>query len=254
MTIALGRWDPAGLRESQDLSGNAATCENRANLGHGYVAWSAALEKHSPELFRGYKWVGAMGSGKDGGTLDIYKVIPMGGNVEEVKKEETQLELKKKPQQLFNQRDFSWKKILHPMLGDLMTSDNSILTETPFTQTSLRLYTDHRVMTQIVIPGVSHISLMAATAMIAGQQMGDGQSGKTEDECGVVTEVLFERPYFVHRGAHIITHHGQGADLNPDLPADLTLGPGSDETGAVMTYCRAATATRAFRPCKVSVY
>merc|ERR1712063_30488 len=195
------------------------------------------------------------GSGKDGGTLDIYKVIPMVG--EEVKKdnkEETQLDIKKKPQQLFNQRDFSWKRILHPMLGDILTADNSILTEAPFTATSLRLYTDHRVMTQIVIPGVSHISLMAATAIVAGQQMGDGQSGKNEDECGVVQEVLFERPYFIHRGAHIITHHGQGEDLNPDFPPDLPLGPGSDETGAVMTYCRAASATRAFRPSKLSVY
>merc|ERR1712066_1120499 len=46
------------------------------------------------------------------------------------------------------QKSFEWRKIYHALVGGVG---------------GMRMYTDHRVMGAVVLPGVSHVSLMAAT-------------------------------------------------------------------------------------------
>merc|ERR1712060_520095 len=65
------------------------------------------------------------------------------------------------------QKAFEWRQIHHAMLGGVgPTPDGGMITEAQFNPTPMRMYTDHRVMGAIVLPGVSHVSLMAATGTV----------------------------------------------------------------------------------------
>ena len=103
-----------------------------------------------------------------------------------------------------------------------------------------RMYTDHRVMGQVVLPGVSHVSLMAATASLGFPSPGGGMG----DWHISVKEVLFERPYIVHSGADLIAAIANGVDpstiqaMAGGLPLPMT------PVGVPTTYCRSTTVTK----------
>merc|ERR1719273_2437303 len=91
-------------------------------------------------------------------------------------------------------------------------------------------------MGAVVLPGVSHVSLMAATGSIGFPAPGGG-----EWHMGV-KEVLFERPYIVNSGAELIAAINAGMD-----PSQMGGGGGGMQAamlpvGVPMTYCR-STAT-----------
>merc|ERR1740133_35311 len=69
---------------------------------------------------------------------------------------------------IFKKSAFSWRSIYHPFVNTTYdpVGDGHIVAEVCFTPTPMRMYTDHRVMGQIVLPGVSHISLCAACASV----------------------------------------------------------------------------------------
>merc|ERR1711862_900490 len=73
---------------------------------------------------------------------------------------------------------------------------------------------------------------MAATGLVGYQ---DGSMpGRNQEQCAVVKEVLFERPYVVSAGTEILAAVGDsGYQANPSGPVLGTEVPGSS-----MTYCR----------------
>merc|ERR1712151_565613 len=139
------------------------------------------------------------------------------------------------------QKAFEWRQIHHAMLGGVGgTPDGGLITEQQFNPTPMRMYTDHRVMGAIVLPGVSHVSLFAATATVgmpmpvgAGFSRGGGQEFHIS-----IKEVLFERPYIVNEGLEIIKAiEGAGGDG----------GFGSRDAmlaGTQMTYCRCTAVSK----------
>merc|ERR1719162_2590132 len=100
------------------------------------------------------------------------------------------------------QKSFEWRKIYHALVGPGVGGmpDGGIITETVFNPTVTRMYTDHRVMGQIVLPGVSHISLAAAVASVGME----GTGFKRNEFSINVHETFFERPYLVNDGKEII--------------------------------------------------
>merc|ERR1719401_2724133 len=108
------------------------------------------------------------------------------------------------------QKSFEWRKIYHALVrpGVAQLSEGGLITETVITPTSMRMYTDHRVMGAVVFPGVSHVSLFAATGSIGFPSPG----GIASDWHMSVKEVLFERPYIVNSGAELIAAIAAGVD------------------------------------------
>merc|ERR1712032_1338622 len=156
-------------------------------------------------------------------------------------------EIQKKTQAQFDRKEFSWRKIMHVLQSGLSgTSDGGFVTEVVFSPTPLRMYTDHRVMGAMVLPGVSHMGLMAATGLVGYQ---DGSMpGRNQEQCAVVKEVLFERPYVVSAGTEILAAVGDsGYQPNPSGPALGTEVPGSS-----MTYCRSMSVAGRSRPTRPS--
>jgi hypothetical protein len=136
-------------------------------------------------------------------------------------------EVSMKAPDLFKKTTFSWRSIYHPMCNQVFDpiGDGSIVAEVVFTPTPMRMYTDHRVMGQIVLPGVSHISLTAACASIGME----GTGFKRNEFSINVHETFFERPYLVNDGNEIIAMvAAQGGNASA-----LASIPGSE-----MTYCR----------------
>jgi len=125
---------------------------------------------------------------------------------------------------IFKKSAFSWRSIYHPFVNSTYdpVGDGHIVAEVCFTPTPMRMYTDHRVMGQIVLPGVSHISLCAACASVGME----GTGFKRNEFSINVHETFFERPYLVNDGNEIIAMvAAQGGDVRSV--------PGTD-----MTYCR----------------
>lgn len=140
------------------------------------------------------------------------------------------------------QKAFEWRKIYHAMVGPgvFPNPDGGLITEQVFNPTVMRMYTDHRVMGQIVLPGVSHVSLFAATGSIGFPNPG----GIASDWHMSIKEVLFERPYIVNSGAELIAAIQSGAD-----PAELANQGGGMQAailpvGVPMTYCRATSVSK----------
>jgi len=138
------------------------------------------------------------------------------------------------------QKSFEWRKIYHALVGGVgQLPEGGIVTETVFSPTAMRMYTDHRVMGQIVLPGVSHVSLMAATGSIGFPNPG----GIASDWHMSIKETLFERPYIVNSGAELIAAIQSGAD-----PSQMGGGGGMQAAmlpvGVPMTYCRATSVTK----------
>merc|ERR1712050_414158 len=139
------------------------------------------------------------------------------------------------------QKAFEWRQIHHAMLGPVgPTPDGCLYTEAQFNPTPMRMYTDHRVMGAIVLPGVSHVSLMAATATV-GMPMpigGGFTRGGGQDFHISIKEVLFERPYIVNESMEIIKAiEGAGGEG----------GFGSRDAmlaGTQMTYCRCTAVSK----------
>lgn len=137
-------------------------------------------------------------------------------------------------------KSFEWRKIYHALVGQVGPGEGGLLAEALITPTSMRMYTDHRVMCQVVLPGVSHVSLMAATASLGFPSPGGGMG----DWHISVKEVLFERPYIVHSGADLIAAIANGVDpstvqaMAGGLPIPMT------PVGVPTTYCRSTTVTK----------
>jgi hypothetical protein len=106
---------------------------------------------------------------------------------------------------------------LHPLHGHCKKEyQGEMRIESTIDSVTLRLFRHHRVIQQIVLPGASHIGLMAAGGLLA-------QDGRT-DVCA--RDVLFLRPYLVpnaqtespkglHDG-HAEMVHAQGqVDIQP---------------------------------------
>jgi hypothetical protein len=125
---------------------------------------------------------------------------------------------------LFKKTAFSWRSIYHPMVNQTFDpiGDGTIVAEVCFTPTPMRMYTDHRVMGQIVLPGVSHISLCAATASVGME----GTGFKRNEFSINVYDVFFERPYLVNDGNEIIAMVASQGGNPQNVP------------GAELTYCR----------------
>merc|ERR1712039_530704 len=128
------------------------------------------------------------------------------------------------------QKSFEWRKIYHALVGGVGgMPEGGLFTETVISPTAMRMYTDHRVMGAVVLPGVSHVSLMAATGSIGYPSPG----GLANDWHMSIKEVLFERPYIVNSGAELIAAIQSGAD--PSGGGVSAMLP----VGVPMTYCRA---------------
>merc|ERR1711972_50196 len=55
------------------------------------------------------------------------------------------------------QKSFEWRKIYHALLGGVGgMPEGGIATECLISPTAMRMYTDHRVMGAVVLPGVAH--------------------------------------------------------------------------------------------------
>jgi len=200
------------------------------------------MKKAVPELFLDYEWVGSAGPGVGGGKAQpIYRMKRLDGEVvgytggsgytpaAPSRAEEASKELAKKVESKFNRKEFSWRKIFHALQSPIGTNtQGDFFMEVPFTPTPMRMYTDHRVMGAVVLPGVSHIALFATTGMVG---YGSAMPGAREDDHAVVKEVLFERPYVVHAGLEII--HSEGAG-----------GGAFGSPGLEMTYCRCSSVSR----------
>lgn len=137
-------------------------------------------------------------------------------------------------------KSFEWRKIYHALVGNVGPDSGGMLAEALITPTSMRMYTDHRVMGQVVLPGVSHVSLMAATASLGFANPGGGMG----DWHISVKEVLFERPYIVHSGADLIAAIANGVDpstvqsMAGGMPISMT------PVGVPTTYCRSTTVSK----------
>jgi len=136
---------------------------------------------------------------------------------------------------------FGWRKVYHALVSTVSPDSGGLMAECLITPVAMRMYTDHRVMGQVVLPGVSHISLMAATASL-GMSSGTGIGGQEFHIS--VKEVLFERPYIVHSGAALIE-----AIANKVDPKTLTVSNGGipvpmEPVGVPTTYCRASDVTK----------
>jgi len=131
------------------------------------------------------------------------------------------------------QKPFEWRKLYHALVGGVGgLPDGGIITETVFNPTVMRMYTDHRVMGNIVLPGVSHVSLMAATGSVGFPNPG----GISSEWHMSIKETLFERPYIVNSGAELIAAIQSGAD--PSQVGGMT------PVGVPVVYCRATTVTK----------
>jgi len=140
-----------------------------------------------------------------------------------------------------NAASFEWRKIFHALTGKVGPDSGGILSECQFSPMAMRMYTDHRVMGQIVLPGVSHISLMAATASLG---MTTGGGAMAQEFHVSIKEVLFERPYIVHSGTELIE-----AIANKVDPKTVTANRGGipvamEPLGVPTTYCRATNVTK----------
>lgn len=139
------------------------------------------------------------------------------------------------------QKSFEWRKIYHALLGPGVGQlpEGGIITEAVISPTAMRMYTDHRVMGAVVLPGVSHVSLMAATGTIGMPSPG----GLASDWHMSIKETLFERPYIVNSGAELIAALSAGVD-----PSSLGGGGGMQAAmlpvGVPMTYCRATSVSK----------
>jgi hypothetical protein len=139
------------------------------------------------------------------------------------------------------QKSFEWRKIYHALVGGTGWSpEGGQITETLISATSMRMYTDHRVMGSVVFPGVSHVSLMGALGSVAMPSPG----GLANDWHMNIKEVLFERPYIVNSGAELIAAIQAGAD-----PSQMGGGGGGMQAamlpvGVPMTYCRATAVSK----------
>jgi len=130
------------------------------------------------------------------------------------------------------QKQFEWRKMHHALVSNVgAMADGGLFTESAINPTAMRMYTDHRVMGAIVLPGVSHISLMAATGAIGFPSPG----GMANDWHMSVKETLFERPYIVNSGAELIAAMEAGTDL-----AQAGMLP----IGVPTIYCRASSVTK----------
>lgn len=130
------------------------------------------------------------------------------------------------------QKSFEWRKIYHALVGAVVgPPEGGLFTEVVISPTAMRMYTDHRVMGSVVLPGVSHVSLMAATASLGFPSPG----GIAQDWHISIKETLFERPYLVTSGAELIGAIAAGAD--PSAVGQLPLG-------VPMTYCRATAVSK----------
>lgn len=125
---------------------------------------------------------------------------------------------------IFKKSAFSWRSIYHPFVNTVFDpiGDGTIVAEVVFTPTPMRMYTDHRVMGQIVLPGVSHVSLCAATASVGME----GTGFKRNEFSINVHETFFERPYLVNDGNEIIAMVAAQGGNTGSIP------------GTEMTYCR----------------
>ncbi|CAE8595753.1 unnamed protein product [Polarella glacialis] len=138
-------------------------------------------------------------------------------------------------------KSFEWRKIYHALVGQVGGLDGGIIAESVITPTSMRMYTDHRVMGQVVLPGVSHVSLMAATASLGFPAPGGIMSQEWHIS---VKETLFERPYIVHSGAELIQAIANGVDPST-VPAMAGMLPiAMVPVGVPVTYCRATTVSK----------
>jgi len=229
-------WDPVG-------QATAAAADDAAlrNVSNGVVAFVAALGRSvAPELILKedeFEWVGAMGSGPAGGKKrDLFR-LKGAATSSEIEAAKAQTTVPKKEKVVFERKDFSWKRIVHPLQSKVdETADRGFLTELCFNTTVMKLYTDHRVMGRIVLPGVSHVSLMAMTGLL-GYSARDKTMGRAEDEAAVVKDVLFQRPYLIP------SRPGEG--FTPDMDTE------DDKMANVVTvYCVAAGVSREFIPFK----
>eukprot|EP00933_Yihiella_yeosuensis_P041869 TRINITY_DN36280_c0_g1_i1.p1 TRINITY_DN36280_c0_g1~~TRINITY_DN36280_c0_g1_i1.p1 ORF type:complete len:271 (+),score=63.01 TRINITY_DN36280_c0_g1_i1:67-879(+) len=138
-------------------------------------------------------------------------------------------------------KSFEWRKIYHALVGNVGQDPVSqgILAEAVITPTSMRMYTDHRVMGNVVLPGVSHVSLMAATA-----SMGMPSPGGMGEWHISVKETLFERPYIVHSGAELIAAIANGQDPATVQGMAGVMPLPVAGLGVPVTYCRASNVSK----------
>jgi hypothetical protein len=226
VSLSEDAWDMLGLGSSGEVSSR----EQELQMGQVTLLTSANFfaEKKRVEsemrLARRSQQVAKLAS-KDGGATGSNQV-----QMKEAKFKWSNAQAK----------SFEWRKIYHALVGNVTPEAGGIISEVLITPTAMRMYTDHRVMGQVVLPGVSHISLMAATASLGMPSPGGGMG----DWHVSVKETLFERPYIVHSGADLIAAIANGVDpstvtaMAGGLPVPMT------PVGVPVTYCRASNVTK----------
>lgn len=224
-------WDPLGLSKLKDDE----VADFDAEVKHGQVCMGTSADyMQSRKVFEQEQRLQMQAFQKAEREARLERL-----NLERQKKDEKMLQ--PRGFQWTQQKAFEWRQIHHAMLGGVgPTHDGGLITEQQFNPTPMRMYTDHRVMGAIVLPGVSHVSLFAATATVgmpmpvgAGFSRGGGQEFHIS-----IKEVLFERPYIVNEGLEIIKAI-EGAGMEG--------GFGSREAmlaGTQMTYCRCTAVSK----------
>eukprot|EP00747_Dinoflagellata_sp_TGD_P162376 gnl/TRDRNA2_/TRDRNA2_179900_c0_seq1.p1 gnl/TRDRNA2_/TRDRNA2_179900_c0~~gnl/TRDRNA2_/TRDRNA2_179900_c0_seq1.p1 ORF type:complete len:193 (+),score=37.73 gnl/TRDRNA2_/TRDRNA2_179900_c0_seq1:76-579(+) len=118
----------------------------------------------------------------------------------------------------FNRKTFGWRNILHPMMNTPYPNmEGGFTVEAPFTPTPMRMYTDHRVMGAIIIPGASHVAqfgMAACTDFGVNMLTRGGSMAVGGVPCVEIKETLFERPFNVFAGLEIIQNPEQAPNTN----------------------------------------
>jgi len=224
-------WDPLGLAAAKD----SEVKEFEAEIMHGQVCMGTSADYVSAKR----SW--EQEQRNQLAEMQRQERMSRLESLERRKKDEKSLQPRAFSWQ--QQKAFEWRQIHHAMLGGVgPTPDGGMITEAQFNPTPMRMYTDHRVMGAIVLPGVSHVSLMAATGTVGmPMPIGGGFSrGGGQEFHMSVKEVLFERPYIVNEGLEIIKAieaAGQGGDGGFGN-RDMMLA------GTQMTYCRATAVSK----------
>lgn len=236
VTLPEDSWDMAGLATSE------ATSERDLHVKHGQVALLTSADFYSAKK----QWEvdqrsSTRASWQEQAEQRLSKMDTRRSPVAKAATESGVMKPSKFTWSKDGQKSFEWRKIYHALVGGVGgMAEGGLFTETVISPTAMRMYTDHRVMGSVVLPGVSHVSLMAATASIGFPAPG----GLAQDWHISIKETLFERPYVVSSGAELIAAISAGAD-----PTQIAGGGGPMQAamlplGVPMTYCRATSVTK----------
>lgn len=238
VSLAEDAWDLLGLASAGEVSG-----DRDAHVKNGQVCLLTASDYSSAKKkFEVDQRSSQRSQWKYDAEQRIAKIEAKRGNLQTATAETGVMKTQKFTWTKDSAKSFEWRKIYHALVGQVAQDPESggILAEAVITPTSMRMYTDHRVMGNVVLPGVSHVSLMAATASLGMPSPG----GMADNWHISVKETLFERPYIVHSGAELIAAIANGVDPSTVTAMAGVMPLAMTPLGVPVTYCRATNVSK----------